>query len=123
MEEEIETYILPPRKICAEEAKLATERLAKEQIKVAAVNRKIIKQLKGFLLDSVSGLEEESLPFEVFLDKINQTDTTKLRKYSVKNSVRVTRLTQLHQFASRVHTTGDVPIRSKLWDRANKKDV
>ena len=70
-----------------EEAKLATERLAKEQIKVAAANRKVIKQLKGIFLDSVSGPEEESLPFEIFLDKIHQTDPTELRKYSVKNSV------------------------------------
>ena len=36
-------------------AKLATERLAKEQIKVAAANKKVIRQLEGFSLDSVSG--------------------------------------------------------------------
>ena len=90
-------------------------------------NKKVIRQLKGFFLDSVSGHEDESLPFEVFLDKLRQTDPGKLRKHSVKNSIQVTRLTQLFKFASKVHQTGEVPsntnIRSKLWDRANGKDV
>ena len=122
-EEDIETYILPARKLSVEEAKLAAERLAKDKKLVAAANKKVIRQLEGFFLDSVSGLEEESLPFEVFLDKIHQTDPTELRKHSIKNSVRVTRLTQLHRFASRVHQTGEVPIRSKLWDKAHGKDV
>lgn len=106
-----------------QDAKLATDCLAKQQIKVAAANRKIIKQLEVFFLDSVSGVEEESLPFKIFLDKIHQTDLTDLRKYSVKNSVRVTRLTLLHKFAFKVHTTGEVPICSRLWDRAHGKDV
>ena len=106
-----------------EEAKLAAERLEKDKKLVVATNKKVIRQLEGFFLDSVSGLEEETLPFEVFLDKIQQTDPTQLRKHSVKNSVRVTRLLQLHRFALRIHQTGEVPIHSKLWDRANGKDV
>ena len=121
-EEELETYLLPARKLSVEEAKLAEEQLEKHKKLVVAANKKVIRQLEGFFLDSVSGVEEEILP-KVFLDKIHQTDPTQLRKHSVKKSIRVTRLTQLHRFASRVHQTGEVPIRSKLWDRANGKDV
>ena len=78
-------------------------------------------------MDSNAGHEDESLAFEVFLDQLRKTDPGKLRKHSVRNSIRVTRLTQLFKFASKVHQTGEVPsntnIRSKLWDRANGKDV
>ena len=78
-------------------------------------------------LDSVSGHKDKSLPFKNFLDKLRQTDPSELRKHSVKNSIHVTRLTQLFRFISHVHQTGEVPINrnilSKLWDRANGKDV
>ena len=126
-EEELETYIVPARKLSLEEAKLAQEELEKQKKSVVAANKKVIRQLEGFFLDSISGHEDESLPFEVFLDKLRQTDPGKLRKHSLKNSIRVTRLTQLFKFASHVHQTGEDPINrnicSKLWDTANRKDV
>ena len=126
-EEEIETYLVPARKLSVEEAKLARKEFEKHKKLLTSANKKVIRQLEGFFLDSVAGHEDESLPFEVFLDKLHQTDPGELRKHSVKNSIRVTRLTQLFKFASHVHQTGEVPInrniRSKLWDTANGKDV
>ena len=104
-EEELETYLLPARNLSVEEAKLAEEGLEKHKKLVVAANKKVINQLKGFFLDSVSGQEDKSLPFEVFLDKLRRTDPSKLRKHSVKNSIHVTRLTQLFRFASHVHQT------------------
>ena len=126
-EEEIETYIVPARKLSVEEAKLAREEFEKQKKLLKKANRKVIKQLEGFFLDSVAGHEDESLPFEVFLDQLRKTDPAELRKYSVRNSLRVTRLTQLFKFATKIHQTGEVPsnpkIRSRLWDRANGKNV
>jgi len=126
-EEELETYIIPARKLSVEEAKLAREEFEKSKKLLKKANRKVIKQLEGFFLDSVAGHEDESLPFEVFLDQLRKTDPGELRKYSVRNSLRVTRLTQLFKFATKIHQTGEVPsnpkIRSRLWDRANGKNV
>ena len=126
-EEEIETYLVPARKLSVEEAKLAREEFEKHKKLLTKTNKKVIKQLEGFFLDSVAGHEDESLPFEVFLDQLRKTDPGELRKHSVRNSIRVTRLTQLFKFATKIHQTGEVPsnpkIRSRLWDRANGKDV
>ena len=126
-EEELETYIIPARKLSVEEAKLAREEFEKSKKLLKKANRKVIKQLEGFFLDSVAGHEDESLPFEVFLDQLRKADPAELRKYSVRNSLRVTRLTQLFKFATKIHQTGEVPsnpkIRSRLWDRANGKNV
>ena len=125
-EETTEIYLVPARKLSVEEAKLAKEEFEKAKKKLVRANKKVIKQLEGFFLDSVAGHEEESLPFEVFLDKLRQTNPSDLRKQSVKNCIRVTRLTQLFKFANLVHTTGEVPsnkeVRSRIWDQANRKD-
>ena len=103
------------------------EEFEKSKKLLKKANRKVIKQLEGFFLDSVAGHEDESLPFEVFLDQLRKADPAELRKYSVRNSLRVTRLTQLFKFATKIHQTGEVPsnpkIRSRLWDRANGKNV
>ena len=61
--------------------------MEKHKKPVVAANKKIIKQLEGFFLDSVSGHKDKFLPFEVFLDKLRQTDPSKLCKHSVKNSI------------------------------------
>ena len=126
-EETAEIYLVPARKLSVEEAKLAREEFEKHKKKLVRANKKVIRQLEGFFLDSIANHEEESLPFEVFLDKLRQTNPSDLRKHSVKNNIRVTRLTQLFKFANLVHTTGEVPInkkvRSRLWDQANGEDV
>ena len=126
-EETAEIYLVPARKLSVEEAKLAREEFEKHKKLLTKTNKKVIKQLEGFFLDSVAGHEDESLPFEVFLDQLRKTDPGELRKHSVRNSIRVTRLTQLFKFATKIHQTGEVPsnpkIRSRLWDRANGKNV
>ena len=47
-EEELETYLLPARKLSVEEAKLAAERLEKDKKLVKGANKKVIRQLEGF---------------------------------------------------------------------------
>ena len=65
-EEELETYIVPARKLSLEEAKLAWVELEKQKKSVVAANKKVIRQLEGFFLDSVSGHKDGSLPFRFF---------------------------------------------------------
>ena len=69
-----------PWKLSVEETKLATERLIKEQIALAAENEKIISKLESFFLDFITSLEHESLPLEIFLDGIYLTEPTELQK-------------------------------------------
>ena len=110
-----------------EEANLAKRELEKHKKLLVKANKKVIRQLEGFFLDSVAGFEDESLPFENFLNQLKKAEPSDLRKHSVKNNLRVTRLTQLYRFAEFVHDKGEVPInrniRSKVWDRAHGKEV
>ena len=126
-ETEFETYAVPARKLSVEEANLAKRELEKHKKLLVKANKKVIRQLEGFFLDSVAGFEDESLPFENFLNQLKKAEPSDLRKHSVKNNLRVTRLTQLYRFAELVHDKGEVPlnrkIRSKVWDRAHGKDV
>ena len=57
-EEEIETYLVPARKLSVEEAKLARKELGKHKKLLIAANKKVIRQLEGFFLDSVAGHED-----------------------------------------------------------------
>ena len=46
----VKIYLTEPRNLSVEEAKLATDRLAKQQLSVAAASEKIISKLEGFFL-------------------------------------------------------------------------
>ena len=82
---EFETFAVPARKLSVEEANLAKRELEKHKKLLVKANKKVIRQLEGFFLDSVAGFEDESLPFEVFLNKLKQAEPSDLRKHSVKN--------------------------------------
>ena len=62
-EGEFETYAVPARKLSVEEANLAKRELEKHKKLLVKANKKVIRQLEGFFLDSVAGFEDESLPF------------------------------------------------------------
>ena len=118
-DENTEIHLDEAAKLTLEEAKLATERIVKEQAAVVEANSKVISKLEDYFLDSIGGSlgQEEELPFETFLDYIYRTEPADLRKYSVENSIKVTRLRKLHKFAYRFHTHGQITLRSKKWLR------
>ena len=95
-------------KVSLEEAKLATERVTKEQAAGVEADSKVIGKLEGYFLDAIGGSsrEVESLPFENFLYYLYHTEPEDLRKYNVGNSIRVDRLRKLHKFAYQLHSTG-----------------